>query len=105
MSWLGRSAPRLYGATLARASKIMAPTSCFSGQVHRLPDAPEAYGAMITRAKAAPAQSPSADLSIYSDAALTRNHSSDAAVVIMRAKSLMNCSHFFLCASNSPALI
>jgi hypothetical protein len=61
-SWLGRSAPRLYGATLARASKIMAPTSCFTGQVHRLPDAPEAYGAMITRAKAAPPQSRSADL-------------------------------------------
>src|SRR5690242_4471827 len=35
----------------------MAPTSCFNGQVHRLPDSPEAYGAMITRAKAAPAQS------------------------------------------------
>src|SRR5690606_748162 len=33
-----------------------------SGQVHRLPDAPEAYGAMITRAKAAPAQSRSTDL-------------------------------------------
>jgi hypothetical protein len=46
---------------LGRASKIMAPTSCFSGQVHRLPDAPEAYGAMITRPKAAPAQSRSAD--------------------------------------------
>lgn len=40
----------------------MAPTSCFTGQVHRLPDAPEAYGAMITRAKAAPPQSRSADL-------------------------------------------
>lgn len=40
----------------------MAPTSCFTGQVHNLPDAPEAYGAMITRAKAAPAQSRSADL-------------------------------------------
>lgn len=40
----------------------MAPTSCFTGQVHRLPDAPEAYGAMITRPKAAPAQSRSADL-------------------------------------------
>jgi hypothetical protein len=60
--WLGRSAPRLYGATLARASKIMAPTSYFTGQVHRLPDAPEAYGAMITRAKAAPPQSRSTDL-------------------------------------------
>ncbi|MFI6355475.1 hypothetical protein ACIBJF_23040, partial [Streptomyces sp. NPDC050743] len=42
---------------------IMAPTSCFTGQVHRLPDAPEAYGAMITRAKAAPPQSRYADLS------------------------------------------
>lgn len=40
----------------------MAPTSCFTGQVHRLPDAPEAYGAMITRAKAAPPQSRYADL-------------------------------------------
>lgn len=40
----------------------MAPTSCFSGQVHRLPDAPQAYGAMITRPKAAPAQSRYADL-------------------------------------------
>jgi hypothetical protein len=47
---------------LARASQIMAPTSCFTGQVHRLPDAPEAYGAMITRAKAAPPQSRSAAL-------------------------------------------
>jgi len=42
----------------------MAPTSCFNGQVHRLPDAPEAYGAMITRAKAAPGQSRSADLRV-----------------------------------------
>jgi hypothetical protein len=42
----------------------MAPTSCFSGQVHRLPDAPEAYGAMITRPKAAPAQSRSTDLGV-----------------------------------------
>ncbi len=58
----GPVAPRLYGATLARASKIMAPTSCFTGQVHRLPDAPEAYGAMITRAKAAPPQSRYTDL-------------------------------------------
>lgn len=32
----------------------MAPTSCFTGQVHRLRDAREAYGAMITRAKAVP---------------------------------------------------
>ncbi|GHB42351.1 hypothetical protein GCM10010377_36500 [Streptomyces viridiviolaceus] len=46
---------------MGRASKIMAPTSCFNGQVHRLPDAPEAYGAMITRPKAAPAQSRSTD--------------------------------------------
>jgi hypothetical protein len=38
----------------------MAPTSCFNGQVHRLPDSPSAYGAMITRPKAAPAQSRSA---------------------------------------------
>lgn len=41
----------------------MTPTSCFTGQVHRLPDAPQAYGAMITRPKAAPAQSRSTDLS------------------------------------------
>ncbi|MEV6015929.1 MULTISPECIES: DUF3592 domain-containing protein [unclassified Streptomyces] len=61
-SRLGRSDPRLYAATSPRASKIMAPTSCFTGQVHRLPDAPESYGAMITRAKAAPAQSRSTDL-------------------------------------------
>jgi hypothetical protein len=61
-SWPRQSATRLYEATfLARASKIMAPTSCFTGQVHRLPDAPKAYGAMITRAKAAPPQSRSAD--------------------------------------------
>lgn len=39
----------------------MAPTSCFNGQVHRLPDSPEAYGAMITHPKAAPAQSRSTD--------------------------------------------
>lgn len=47
---------------MGRASNIMAPTSCFNGQVHRLPDAPEAYGAMTTRPKAAPAQSRSTDL-------------------------------------------
>ncbi|MEU7369704.1 hypothetical protein AB0B92_29885, partial [Streptomyces hygroscopicus] len=41
---------------------VGAPTSCFTGQVHRLPDAPQAYGAMITRPKAAPAQSRSTDL-------------------------------------------
>jgi hypothetical protein len=40
----------------------MAPTSCFTGQVHTLPNAPEAYGAMITCAKAAPGQSRYADL-------------------------------------------
>jgi hypothetical protein len=55
--WLGQSAPRLWAAILARAPKIMAPPLCFTGQVHRLTDAPEAHGAMITRAKAAPAQS------------------------------------------------
>ncbi|MGW5463769.1 hypothetical protein, partial [Streptomyces sp. NPDC003996] len=37
----------------------------FTGQVHRLPDAPEAYGAMITRAKAAPGQSRYADLALF----------------------------------------
>lgn len=69
---LGRSAPRLYGATLARASQIMTPASCFTGQVHRLPDAPEAYGLMITRAKATPPKATrptrltSASLSLYS---------------------------------------
>lgn len=47
----------------------MAPTSCFNGQVHRLPEEPEAYGAMITRAKAAPGQNRSADLG--------RNHAAD----------------------------
>ncbi|MFJ8028853.1 hypothetical protein [Streptomyces sp. NPDC096311] len=40
----------------------MAPISRFAGQVHRLPYAPEAYGAMITRAKAAPPQSRYIDL-------------------------------------------
>ena len=45
----------------------MAPTSCFTGQAHRLPDSPKAYGAMITRAKAAPAQSRSADLALQAD--------------------------------------
>lgn len=39
----------------------MAPTSCFTGQFHRLPDAPEAYGAMTPRAKAALPQSRSTD--------------------------------------------
>lgn len=39
------------------------PTSCSTGQVHRLPDAPEADGAMITHPKAAPAQGRSPDLS------------------------------------------
>jgi hypothetical protein len=47
---------------MGRASKIMAPTSCFNGQVHRLPDSPEAYGAMISRPMAAPAQSRYTDL-------------------------------------------
>ena len=49
---------------MGRASKSMAPTSCFNGQVHRLPDSPEAYGAMITRAKAAPGQSRYTDLRV-----------------------------------------
>jgi hypothetical protein len=40
----------------------MAPTSCLTGQVHYLPDAPEAYGAMITRLKSAPAQNRSTAL-------------------------------------------
>lgn len=38
------------------------PNVVLSGQVHRLPDTPEAYGAMITRAKAAPPQSRSVGL-------------------------------------------
>lgn len=42
-----------FGASLEDHS----PNVVLTGQVHRLPDAPEAYGAMITRAKAAPAQS------------------------------------------------
>ena len=42
---------------MGRASKIMAPTSCLTGQLNRLPDAPSAYEAMITRPMAAPAQS------------------------------------------------
>jgi hypothetical protein len=46
---------------MARASQIMAPTSCFTEQVHKLPDAPEAHGAVITHAKAAPGQSRYAD--------------------------------------------
>lgn len=47
---------------MARASKIMAPTLYFTRQVHSLPDAPKAYGAMINRAEAAPALSRSIDL-------------------------------------------
>ena len=43
-------------ATLAQTSKITAPTSRLIGQVYELPDAPEAYGAMITRTEAASAQ-------------------------------------------------
>jgi hypothetical protein len=39
------------------------PNVVLYGQVHRLPDSPSAYGAMITRPKAAPAQSRSTDLS------------------------------------------
>jgi hypothetical protein len=42
----------------------MAPTSCFNGQVHRLPDSPKAYGAMISRPMAAPAQSRYTDLTL-----------------------------------------
>jgi hypothetical protein len=63
-SWLGRSAPRLYGATLARASKITASTSCLSRQVYRLVEAPEAYETMITGAKGAPPQSRFAELHV-----------------------------------------
>jgi hypothetical protein len=59
----------------------MAPTSCFTGQVHRLPDAPEAYGAMITRAKAAPAQSHSTDLVLQRTPALYELTQSDPKVV------------------------
>lgn len=51
------SAPALKAATLARASKIMAPTSCLHGQVHRLPNSPETYGAMITRPSSSPMRS------------------------------------------------
>lgn len=47
---------------MGRTSKIMAPTSCFTGQVHRLADVPKAHGAIVTRPKVAPAKSRSADL-------------------------------------------
>lgn len=40
------------------------PTSCFTGQAHRLPDAPEVYGAMIIHSEAAPPQSRYADLAL-----------------------------------------
>ncbi|MGW4144826.1 hypothetical protein ACWELV_50540, partial [Streptomyces mirabilis] len=46
------------------------PNVVLTGQVHRLPDAPEAYGAMITRAKAAPPQSRYADLCPMADFSL-----------------------------------
>ncbi len=52
-SCLGRSDPQLrshFGTSL----EDHGPTSCFTAKVHRLPDAPQAYGAVITRAKAAP---------------------------------------------------
>ncbi|AIS00753.1 hypothetical protein SGLAU_24045 [Streptomyces glaucescens] len=52
----------------------MAPTSCFTGQVHRLPDAPEAYGAMITRTKAAPGQSRYADRVGTTKGAMAHSH-------------------------------
>lgn len=48
----------------------MAPTSRFTGQVHRPPDSQEAYGAMITRAKAAPPQTRSTDLTVSLTAAI-----------------------------------
>jgi hypothetical protein len=53
---------------MGRASKIMAPKSCFTGQVHRLPDSPEAYGAMISRPMAAPAQSRYTNLVVHRQA-------------------------------------
>jgi hypothetical protein len=43
---------------MGRISKITAPTLCFTGQLHQLPDAPEAYGAMITHPMTAPVPSP-----------------------------------------------
>jgi hypothetical protein len=58
---------------MGRASKIMAPTSCFTGQVRRLPDSPEAYGAMISRPMAAPAQSRSTDR-VWATKALGHGH-------------------------------
>jgi hypothetical protein len=76
---------------LARASKIMAPTSCFTGQVHRLPDAPQAYGAMITRAKAAPPQSRSADLVASASAVSSDNPILEQAEAIY--SSLVNIGH------------
>lgn len=48
--------------TVAGASNVMASTTRFTEQVHRLPDALQAYGAMISHAKAAPAQARSADI-------------------------------------------
>lgn len=76
---------------MGRASKIMAPTSCFNGQVHRLPDAPEAYGAMITRPKAAPAQSRYADPSLISTVAMWSNdHRADRHVIYAANKGEAN---------------
>lgn len=48
----------------------MAPTLCFTEQVHRLPDAPEAYGVTITRAKAAPPTSVDANPLTFSVASV-----------------------------------
>lgn len=86
---------------MARASKVMAPTSCFAGQVHKLPDAPEAYRAMITRAKAAPARSRSAARGVYSC-------ESNSSVTIARvrpattAPMMILISGMILFMSNSP---
>lgn len=61
----------------------MAPKSCFTEQVHYLPDAPEAFGTMITRAKAAPPQSRSTDLAPSPTAQTAeRCHSYDPTVAI-----------------------
>lgn len=56
----------------------MAPTSCFNGQIHRLPDSPEAYGGMITPLKAAPDKSHSTDLAgrVHGINVLETRHSS-----------------------------
>lgn len=88
---------------MARASKIMAPTSCFTGQVHRLPDAPEAYGAMITRAKAAPPQSRCADLVTEKPPPCNLlNHDLACSFFHNRASALVEIKREFVICQNIP---